>query len=147
MRFQRVAANVQTSFDRGNAVIDDETDWDLPQSHPDHFSEANRRIGDSRPDPETEEIEKNDREHKREHRQYCDADKIKGFHDGESTPIFPSREVFSARFYSFRSTQLHGIDPILARAYVADDHQLVARHGQFIFTQKPFRDLNRGIWV
>ena len=114
MRFQRIAANVQTSFDRGNAVIDNETDWDFAQSHSDHFAKTNRRIGDSRSDPEAEEIEKNDREDECEERQHRDADKIKGFHDGESTPIFPSREVFSARFYSFRCAQLHGIDAFLA---------------------------------
>jgi hypothetical protein len=92
MRFQRIAANVQTSFDRRDAVIDNETNWNFPQPHSDHFSETNRRIGDPRPDPKTEKIEKYNREHEREKRKHRDADKVKRFHGGE---IYPN--LFIAR--------------------------------------------------
>ena len=80
MRFERVAANVKTSLHCRDAVVDNKADGDFAQSHSDHFAETDRRIGDSRPDPETEEVKKDDRKHEREERQYCDADKIKRIH-------------------------------------------------------------------
>src|SRR5947207_1125889 len=61
MRFERVAANVKTSLHCRDAVVDNKADGDFAQSHSDHFAETDRRIGDSRPDPETEEVKKDDR--------------------------------------------------------------------------------------
>ena len=66
MCFQRIAADIQTRFHCRDAIIDNQADWDFSQSHPNHFPEADRRICDSRPEPETEKIEKNNREHERE---------------------------------------------------------------------------------
>src|SRR5438034_4689685 len=48
----------------------------------------------------------------------------------------------------FRRPQWHRIDDsVLARAYIADDHQLIARGGQFRFAQKFLRGLDRLVWV
>src|SRR5438067_11184409 len=80
MRLERIARDWQTSFHSRNAVIDDKTDRNFPQPHSDHFAETDRRVCDSRSDPETKEIKKDDREHECEQRQYCEADKIKRMH-------------------------------------------------------------------
>src|SRR6266513_4846943 len=80
MRLERIARDWQTCFHSRNAVVDNETHRDFAQPHSDHFSETDRRVCDSRSDPETEKIKKDDREHECEQRQYRDADKIKRIH-------------------------------------------------------------------
>src|SRR5437773_9354683 len=80
MRLKRIACDWQTGFHSRNAVINNETDRNFPQPHSDHFAETDRGVCDSRPNPETEKIEKDDREHECEQRQYCDTDKVKGIH-------------------------------------------------------------------
>src|SRR6266513_1249298 len=80
MRLERIARDWQTCFHSRNAVVDNETHRDFAQPHSDHFAETDRRVCDSRSDPETEEIEKDDREHECEQRQYREADKIKRIH-------------------------------------------------------------------
>src|SRR5438046_9037215 len=80
MRFERVAANVKTSLHCRDAVVDNKSDGDFAQSHSDHFAETHRRIGDSRPDPETEEAKNDDPKHDREDRQSCYSDKTKQLH-------------------------------------------------------------------
>src|SRR5215217_8196452 len=80
MRLERVTGNLDAGFYRGDPVIDDHPNWHLAQPHPDHFAEAHRRIRYSCSEPEPEKIEKNNREHKREERQYREPDEIKRFH-------------------------------------------------------------------
>src|SRR5439155_24076842 len=80
MRLERIASDWQTCFHSCNAVVDNETHRDFAQPHSNHFAETDRRVCDSRPDPETKKIEKDDREHECEQGQYCDADKIKRIH-------------------------------------------------------------------
>src|SRR5438034_3302383 len=80
MCFERIARDWQTCFHGCNAVVDNETNRDFAQPHSNHFAETDRRVCDPRPDPETKKIEKDDRKHECEQRQYCEADKIKRIH-------------------------------------------------------------------
>src|SRR5215831_15774063 len=68
MRFERIAANIETSFHGRDSVIHNQSDRDFAQPHADHFAQAYWRIGDASAQPETEKIEKNNREHEREKR-------------------------------------------------------------------------------
>jgi hypothetical protein len=63
MCLERIAGDWQTCFHSRNAIINNETDRNFPQPHSDHFSETDRRVCDPRSNPETEEIEKDDREY------------------------------------------------------------------------------------
>ena len=85
MRFERIARNVDACFDRRDAVIDDHSDWHFAQPHADHFAETHRSIRDPGPNPEAEEIEKDDAKNEREEGEDCDADEIERFHGGTLT--------------------------------------------------------------
>src|SRR5215471_7726703 len=80
MRFQWIAADIETRFHSGDAIVHNQTDWNFAQPHPNHFAKAHRRVCDSRPEPETEKVKKNDREHERKDPQHRDANQIKRFH-------------------------------------------------------------------
>src|SRR5881227_1636853 len=43
-------------------IVDNQTNRHASKAHPDHFAHADRRIGDARPEPDPEKVEKNDRE-------------------------------------------------------------------------------------
>src|SRR5260370_6037717 len=86
MRFQWIASNIQTSLHGRDAIVDNQSDGHFSQSHPDHFPKTNGCICDSCAQPKAEEIEKDDRKHKREHRQHCDTNKVKSIH-GATEPI------------------------------------------------------------
>ena len=78
--FQGITPNIQTRFHCRDAIVHNQTNRHFPQSHSNHLTQAHRRICDPCPEPETEKVEKNNRQHEREQRQHCDADKIKRFH-------------------------------------------------------------------
>ena len=91
---ERIARNLDASFHRGDAVIDNHSHGNFTQAHPDHFSERDRRVRDPGADPKPEEIEKDDAEDEREEREDRDADKIKGLHAGEVSEGRAKREVY-----------------------------------------------------
>src|SRR4029450_2389993 len=94
MGFQWIAPHIQTGFYRGDAIVHNQTDGYFAQPHPNHFAKTYRRIRDPCAQPETEEIEKNNREHKCEYRQYRNADEIKRFHVARSLSEQKSLEKF-----------------------------------------------------
>ena len=51
MRFERVARDVDAGFHGGDAVIHNQADGNFAQAHPDHFANANGRVGDARAQP------------------------------------------------------------------------------------------------
>jgi len=80
MRPKRIARDIDARFHRRDPIIHDHPDRDFPQAHPNHFAEADRRVGDSGSDPKPKEIEKNDAQNEPEKRNHSDADEIKGIH-------------------------------------------------------------------
>src|SRR5947209_2814621 len=110
MRFERVAWNVDSGFDRRDPIIHDHSDWHFPQPHPDHFAEADRRVCNPGPNPKAEEIEKDNAQDEREEREHRDADKIKRLHGsrlmnvvarGKSIPVVGTPRC------GVRATSLH----------------------------------------
>src|SRR6266567_2440003 len=85
MRLQWIAPNIYTGLYRGDPIIDDQSDRYFAQSHSDHLTETYWRICYSCPEPKTEKIKKNNRQHERKQRQRRDADKIKRFHIAAKT--------------------------------------------------------------
>ena len=66
MGFQRIATNIDTGFHCRNAIVHDQSNRHFAQPHPDHLAKTHRRICDPCPEPETEKIKKNHRQHERE---------------------------------------------------------------------------------
>ena len=62
MRFERIARNLDPCFDCGDSIIDNQSNRNAPQPHADHFSHADGRVGNARTQPNTEKVEKNDRQ-------------------------------------------------------------------------------------
>ena len=77
VRLEWIARNVDAGFHRGDAVIDDQADRHLAQAHPDHFADADRRVGDPGAKPESEEIKKNNTKDERKDREHRDPDEVK----------------------------------------------------------------------
>ena len=77
VRLEWIARDVDARFYRGDAVIDDEADRHLAQAHPNHFAEADWRVGNARAQPEPEEIKKNNTKDEREDREHRDPDEVK----------------------------------------------------------------------
>ena len=73
-----------TGFNGRDAVINDQTDRDFAQSHPDHFADADRSVCDPGAEPEPKEIKEHDRENEGDDPQRCYADEIKRFHTTQS---------------------------------------------------------------
>src|ERR1043166_6078806 len=69
MGFERVARNIDPRFDGRNAVIDDQTDGDLAQTHPEHFEEPDRGVREPRAQPEIEESKNDNADDERDERQ------------------------------------------------------------------------------
>jgi hypothetical protein len=108
MCFQWIAPDVQTSFHGRNAVVDNQSNRHLPQTHADHFSYSDGSVGDSSPEPGCEKLEKDDREDKREQRQYRYTDKIKRFHTAhEAIGSNPLRKVLNPAHGERSIEELH----------------------------------------
>src|SRR2546428_12539739 len=85
MRFQRIAADIQTSFPSRDAIVHNQTDWNPSQTHPDHLSNADWCVRNAGPQPRHEVFGDNNYKHKRDERKRRNDDKIKRFHIGAKT--------------------------------------------------------------
>ena len=83
MRLERIARDVDAGFDGGDAVIDDQADRHFAQTHADHLANADRRVRDAGAEPESEEVEDDDREDEGDDRERGNADEVERFHDGK----------------------------------------------------------------
>ena len=97
MRFERIARDIDARFHRGDAVIDDQAHRHFSQTHPEHFEQSHRRIGEAGAEPEVEEPENEDAQDKSEECKHSDADKIKGLHAGEVSEARWVRKVYLER--------------------------------------------------
>ena len=80
MRFERIGGNLDPCFYCGDSAVHNQSDRHAPQPHADHLSHPDGRVGNARAKPNTEKVEKNDRENKPEDRENRDANKIKSVH-------------------------------------------------------------------
>jgi hypothetical protein len=60
VRLQRIGFNLDARLHRGNAAVNDEPDGHAAQPHRHHGDKADRGIGDSRTNPDPEEVEEYD---------------------------------------------------------------------------------------
>ena len=80
MRFERIAWDLDARFYRCDSAVDNQSDRNAPQPHADHLSHPDGRVGNARTKPNTEKIEKNDRENESKNREHRDADEIERIH-------------------------------------------------------------------
>src|SRR6516225_5140867 len=95
VRFEGVAFHIQAGLYRRDPIINNQTNRYLPQAHPDHLSDADRRVRDARPEPRHEVARNNDREDKDDNRKNGKADKVKRIHVREASGSFRIRKAES----------------------------------------------------